>query len=377
NGTRSSSAPDVRPAERLPSGTKTSPDGRSGSESVKSQTRRESADPGIDIRQELERRGLRGTFEKLVEQARKEANAQKQAEQEARRAMSNNPNSQDQNSGNTSASAGGSATTSDNIRNNDSVERSLLRTLDGLRDDVVEIAKELQEESRQQNPRSSADTGQPGSRQSPHWRPDIKNRSPEISQQRNSGGGPQNGPAKSETLRSIRDGASEFLSDLASGPDAKMPSAPDSASSLESLADAGSSFISIIVPILVIGALLAALLALAAKQTGMWPDAQTETIRASAIRSGTIRTRRDVVTAFHQLTGRTINPSLPSIEDWRTHREAAEQLTMMSPSLNNAVQVLADIYEQARYLPDDYNLTDDQIRDVRDALALCERGANR
>ena len=65
-----------------------------------------------------------------------------------------------------------------------------------------------------------------------------------------------------------------------------------------------------------------------------------------------IRSREDVISAFHALA---LN-SRQHVESWWTHRAAAQKLAAASPLKENAVQTLAEIYEHARYLPDDVEL---------------------
>ena len=55
-----------------------------------------------------------------------------------------------------------------------------------------------------------------------------------------------------------------------------------------------------------------------------------------------------------------------------THRAAAHKLATASPQQEVAVQTLAAIYEQARYLPEDIELPDHQIQSARSALAQCQ-----
>ncbi|MBC8113505.1 MAG: DUF4129 domain-containing protein, partial [Candidatus Saccharimonas sp.] len=81
-----------------------------------------------------------------------------------------------------------------------------------------------------------------------------------------------------------------------------------------------------------------------------------------------IRTRRDVVRAFHQYA---LRPATPA-PTWWTHREVERQVAATTPALQPTIQTLADLYEQARYLPDDTNFTPDQIGSARHALEQCE-----
>jgi hypothetical protein len=81
----------------------------------------------------------------------------------------------------------------------------------------------------------------------------------------------------------------------------------------------------------------------------------------------TIRSRQDVVQAFHLLTQRCLEPS----QHWWTHRRAASSLGDKQPSWELALRRLADIYEQARYLPSEVALTDEELRAAQRAWDHC------
>ena len=85
-----------------------------------------------------------------------------------------------------------------------------------------------------------------------------------------------------------------------------------------------------------------------------------------------IQTRADVILAFHQLADRIVHP----VESWWTHRNIARQVCRTMPSAQSPVNVVVDIYEQARYLPSDVRLTDNQMDEVRRALKECETSKN-
>lgn len=85
-----------------------------------------------------------------------------------------------------------------------------------------------------------------------------------------------------------------------------------------------------------------------------------------------IQTRAEVILAFHQLAYRIVHP----MESWWTHRNIARQVCRTKPSAQSPMNVVVDIYEQARYLPSDVRLTDTQIDEVRRALKECEISKN-
>ncbi len=85
-----------------------------------------------------------------------------------------------------------------------------------------------------------------------------------------------------------------------------------------------------------------------------------------------IRTREDVVRAFHQYALQ----SAMSVPDWWTHREVERQVADTTPALKPSIQVLADVYELARYLPGETELTSDQIGIARRELENVSRSSH-
>ena len=77
-----------------------------------------------------------------------------------------------------------------------------------------------------------------------------------------------------------------------------------------------------------------------------------------------IRTRADVVRAFHQLAVQIAYP----IEFWWTANRVASRVDTSSPGVSSALQVAVSVYEQSRYLPDNAELTEEQLVRVRDAI---------
>jgi hypothetical protein len=81
-----------------------------------------------------------------------------------------------------------------------------------------------------------------------------------------------------------------------------------------------------------------------------------------------ILNRADVVRAFHQLAYRIAHP----LETWSTHRRIVNQVSRTSPEIHSPVHVISEVYEQARYLPSDMELSEDQLASVRKAIQACE-----
>lgn len=80
-----------------------------------------------------------------------------------------------------------------------------------------------------------------------------------------------------------------------------------------------------------------------------------------------VRNRRDVVRAFHQLAGR----STAVRGNWWPHRRAAEALADAAPDRHDALLTLADLYERARYLPDETEFNEADLEAARGALQRC------
>lgn len=86
--------------------------------------------------------------------------------------------------------------------------------------------------------------------------------------------------------------------------------------------------------------------------------------RPAAKMPASIRTREDIVTAFHVIAART--PAVGA--NWWTHRRAAVALVQSNPKSRSDVEALAELYEQARYLPENELLTDEQLSRAGEAV---------
>lgn len=81
-----------------------------------------------------------------------------------------------------------------------------------------------------------------------------------------------------------------------------------------------------------------------------------------------IRTRDDIVRAFHAMTKKRFQ----SAQTWWTNRYVAEKFEHALPEYTTPIRTLSNIYEQARYLPLDHQLSSDQIEDAKLALKQCK-----
>lgn len=80
-----------------------------------------------------------------------------------------------------------------------------------------------------------------------------------------------------------------------------------------------------------------------------------------------IQSREDVVKAFHALVHHT--PS--SIDLWWPHRKAAQYLRLSHPQLEEPLSQLAEAYEHCRYLPPDQDMPAERLQEIRAAYLQC------
>ncbi len=95
--------------------------------------------------------------------------------------------------------------------------------------------------------------------------------------------------------------------------------------------------------------------------------AATEELKQLIEQSDSIRTRQDVIRAFHRLALQVSR----SVEPWWTHRRVEQSTRHDLPAVRSAMTVLADVYEEARYLPEHVELSSSQLNAMRDALRQC------
>jgi len=80
-----------------------------------------------------------------------------------------------------------------------------------------------------------------------------------------------------------------------------------------------------------------------------------------------IHSRADVVQAFHQFALKSTTLAAA----WWTHRAVEQQVALETPALQPAIQTLTNLYEQARYLPEETEFTPAQIGTARQAWEQC------
>ena len=95
---------------------------------------------------------------------------------------------------------------------------------------------------------------------------------------------------------------------------------------------------------------------------------RNEAIKAQlATRIEEIRTREDLVRAFHVLA----RQRLKAAEEWWTKSYVTQQFDSTMPQHSNTMRTLSQLYDQARYYPDDHQLTQTQIDEAKLAFKQC------
>lgn len=80
-----------------------------------------------------------------------------------------------------------------------------------------------------------------------------------------------------------------------------------------------------------------------------------------------IHSRQDVIDAFHVIATRS-----PAVKgNWWTHSRAARALRKIMPAKDDDLSQLTRVYETARYLPPDSELSAEQLQTAREAIARC------
>jgi len=271
----------------------------------------------IDVPKELEQKGFGETLKKIVERAKQESRQPK-------------PSSD--------GTAGTEGNGNADGQGSQELSQSMIRMLDRFKDDLVEIAKDSKFNERPQR------------REENPWRQ------------------PETPSPSGSTLQELRKAASEFLA----AP--KEPSGGNPAANLNPAA-AGTAFDSQfdLTPVLILGTILAAAgLGFFGLRYLKFRTAEGLTLQLAgpAIQPSDIRTRADVVRAFHEFSLR----STKRVQAWWTHRAVERVIVESSPEKKAAVEALANAYEQARYLPHDHELSSEEIQAARNALQQCTAG---
>lgn len=292
----------------------------------------ESDKPPIDIAKELEQRGFGSTLKQLVERAKEEAKkprqpAPKPAEKQGIAGQTDTTPSDIEN---VLKDATGAAQKPDAELSN-----SMAKMLDGLKDDLVKIAKDARFNAPPEGARRERSMSRPS-------------------------------PVESNSMiDTLRKSASEILA----GPSRSSNSVDSRASSTSTSASNAFSGEFDFTPVLVLAGVLAAL------AIGFWglrhfkfrSDVAELRFAGPPLKPADINSRADVVRAFHEFALR----SAQSVQSWWTHRTVQQAIVERAPEYRAAVETLANTYEQARYLPVEQELSPEQLESARSALQQC------
>ena len=175
-------------------------------------------------------------------------------------------------------------------------------------------------------------------------------------------------PSNSEWGKWVR----EVWQAVAEAP-ARSPSNTSASSAGSSSAAASSPFgqlpdvrwtNSMTIAVLLVAGLFLVLVWLSRRRVAELADAtaaQAEWVRT--VMAQGLKTRADVIRAFHQLVKQS-----RAVSDWWTHRSIVKHFSSQTPQLATAISELAVVYEQARYYPEDVELSQQQLAQVRTLL---------
>ncbi|MBC7816453.1 MAG: hypothetical protein IAG10_06130 [Planctomycetaceae bacterium] len=274
--------------------------------------------PQMDVRSELQERGFTQTLRKLIDQTREES-----------RAESN---------GSAGTSAGGQEAGNGSLSG---LEKSITRLIDGLRKDTAREAAQAPAQSSTPMPTTTA-TPQPST--------------------------PPSGPERRSTAGKVFESIGNVFKEMAAAPDAQPGNPrPRQGRSASGGADSQRATSRSTGPLLMLLAALGLVWYFLPRVVTAVKESHFSRRSSSAgevTTSYDIRTREDVVRAFHQYALQ----SAMSVPTWWTHREVERQVADTTPALKPSIQVLADLYELARYLPGEAELTLDQIGIARREL---------
>ena len=288
---------------------------------INSETNRSSAEAPINIARELEQRGFGETLKKLVEKAKEETR------QAARRP----------------SDGSSSGTAAEGL----SLNESALKMLGGLKEEISELAKdpEIQREVI-----------------SGMTRPQARNRPAETSSSQSSSSG--------STLQGLRSSVRDLFGEsVGSANSSQRPAEPSTSAGSAGTADAvefdfrAVGFMAGLIVLLLAGAI-------GLKIWGQRMVRVQKTVDLGPpILPSQVATKADIIRAFHQLV---LNSTRP-IQIWWTHRAAQKVLEATGPEQRAAVETLTETYEKARYLPQEDELTPEQIQSARAALQTVSR----
>ena len=274
--------------------------------------------PQMDVRSELQQNGFAQTLRKLIDQSREESQA------EANSSVGASNEGQDADKGAISG-----------------LQKSLARFVDGFRKDLVREATQAPFSTPAPSSSAAASTQPPT---------------------------PTPGPERRSTAGKLFESVGKALNEMAAAPDSQPRNVQPqveriAGGSSQSQRASSRSTGSLLLLLAVLGLVWYFLprVVTAAKESPLLRRSNSASEWTS---SADIRTREDVVRAFHQFALQSTMP----VSDWWTHREVERQVADSAPALKPSIKVLADLYELARYLPGEVELTPDQVSLARREL---------
>lgn len=241
------------------------------------------------------------------------------------------------------AAGGGPGDLIANVAAATGMEDTVLEALGGMTEELVEIAKD----AKFQSPTSGSATESQPSDGSTANNPASNTNETSKS------------PKEKSVFSQFTESASNAINNFSQAPQA---SASSSATS-DILPDLGSGSLSTLVFVLLV---IIGLIGCLFVGTRLMPVAKPETseqILATLLKQG-IRTKEDVIKAFHQFALRPPHET----QHWWTHSRVIEKVAHQYPQHSARIQILAALYEQARYFPADTEFTDAQIQQAADAV---------
>ncbi len=149
--------------------------------------------------------------------------------------------------------------------------------------------------------------------------------------------------------------------------EAEPPSLPSFGDSSSAAADAGG-WMPAILCVLMLGVLVVFLCKMAAKSPAA-SEEETWRLGSWPVSPDGVSNRQDIIRAFEYLALLCLGPTAGTCH----HRELAERLAEQdsgNSSRRQAVEILAWVYEQARYAPADESLSEGELSAARHALCL-------
>lgn len=232
--------------------------------------------------------------------------------------------------------------------NTNGLNGPLAEVINGVGKDLVEIAKDAKIKFRE----ATKSDSQSGSQSSASGNDRSRSGSSGSRSKSNSDHG------------GIRQATSEFFRDLAGAAAKPEPASATERPDPNSVMDDASSgsFVALTIAAIV---LLAVAFLMFRPDGPLGRNSSYEGSHASLPER--LRSRADVVAAFHHVA---LNGS-ESTEPWWHHRRVLNDFTTRDPRRSEPIAELTEVYEQARYLPEDEALSENQLLKAEQALRQC------